>query len=228
MRPIPTSRLVGWLVLALVLLAAVAHGQTPTPVLAAGKSWPIPLADGTVGTGVILPGTGGQAVLLVAVPGQPPTLTYYTLVVASSPIPSPGPAPGPVPPPSPPGPAPGPIPPPGPAPLTGTALLAYQWATESVAAGPERQADAVKLAGSFEGIAAQIAAGVLPDATAIVAATQAANRAALGTRRDAWVAWAAKLNEHLKAESAAGRLKNPDEHRVAWLEIAAGLRRVTP
>lgn len=219
-----TSHLLGWLVLVLVLLAAVAQGQAPTPVLAAGKSWPIPLADGTTGTALVLPGTGGTATLLVAVPGSPPVFTYYTLVVAASPIPSPGPSPGPVPPP---GPAPGPIPP-SPAPLTGTALLAYQWASESVVAGPERQADAVKLAGSFEGVAAQIAAGVLPDAQAIITATKAANQTALGPRRDAWTGWAAKLNDHLKAESAAGRLATPDAHRAAWLEIATGLRRVGP
>lgn len=113
--------------------------------------------------------------------------------------------------------------PPTPDPLTGLAKLAHDWAATLPDAAKMK---APALAASFEGIASQMAAGTLKFADEIIKSTAEANRAALGDKRENWVVWAQKLQAHLNAESAAGRLKTVDEHRTAWLEIAKGLRAV--
>lgn len=195
---------------AAVVLAAMAAGASGAD-LAPAKSFPVPLAGGQTGSAVLL--AQGKAWTMVVAcpgvpPGTPPALMLY-IVTADAALP--------------------PIPPPvPPAPVDPLEAAVAQWAAETVPAGVDRQADAVKLADSFSGVAAAILAGTLKAPLEIQAATTEANRAALGEHKAAWMPWAQKLSGYLQAESAAKRLETAEQHRVTWLSIAAGLRRVTP
>ena len=125
----------------------------------------------------------------------------------------------------PPGPDP-PIPPPTPDPLTGLALLAYDWALSETPT-VKRVEYATGLAGSFSGMAAKIAAGTVSKPQDIIDQTTAANRAAIGeTGRAAWLPWFERLRVYLNAESKAGRLVTPEHYAAAWRQIAKGLEAV--
>lgn len=87
--------------------------------------------------------------------------------------------------------------------------------------------EAAKLAGSFENIAAQIAAGVLQEADDIVEATAEANREALGNSLQAWLPVLRELQTRMKIQAEQGALTTPDQHRDLWLEIAEGLHHYT-
>ena len=137
-----------------------------------------------------------------------------TIAVGSDPGPDPIP-PGPDPP--------DPDPPPTPDPLTGLALLAYDWALSETPT-VKRVEYATGLAGSFSGMAAKIAAGTVSKPQDIIDQTTAANRAAIGVAgRAAWLPWFERLRVYLNAESKAGRLVTPEHYAMAWREIADGL-----
>lgn len=111
-------------------------------------------------------------------------------------------------------------PPPPPDVLTGFAKTAFD------AVGDLPKPEAASLAGAFEVVASQIAAGVLKTPAEIIAATKTARTAALTTERaTAWDPWVKVIGAALNTESAAGRLATPDQHKVVWLSIAQGLRR---
>lgn len=121
-----------------------------------------------------------------------------------------GPGPQPIPP--------GPTPVPVPVPTKTLADLVDGWA-DAVSGTNKDERD--RLANSFESVAAQIAAGVLKDPDAVIAATKASNGAALATRLASWASFSAELGKHLNALAAKGEL----DHAVLWREIAEGLRK---
>jgi hypothetical protein len=84
--------------------------------------------------------------------------------------------------------------------------------------------EARRLAGSFEAISAQIAAGILQEADEIVAATADANRKALGDSLSDWLPVLRELQAVMREKAEQGELSTPDQHRVLWKEIAEGLR----
>lgn len=99
-----------------------------------------------------------------------------------------------------------------------------KWATYWCSVNERPADEAERLAGSFEAISAQIAAGVLQKADEIIAATAAANRKALGDSLPEWVPVLRELQAAMKARAEQGKLSTPDQHRALWLEIAEGLR----
>jgi hypothetical protein len=84
--------------------------------------------------------------------------------------------------------------------------------------------EAERLAGSFEAVSAQIAAGILQEADEIVAATADANRKALGDSLSDWLPVLRELQAVMREKAEQGELSTPDQHRVLWKEIAEGLR----
>lgn len=84
--------------------------------------------------------------------------------------------------------------------------------------------EAAKLAGSFESVSAQIAAGVLQEVDEIITATADANRKALGDSLPEWTPVLRELQAAMKARAEQGKLTTPEQHRLLWLEIAEGLR----
>jgi hypothetical protein len=89
---------------------------------------------------------------------------------------------------------------------------------------PTRSADALKLAGAMEGVAAQINAGTLTTPYEIVSATAEANRAALGEDLSTWVPFLRSLQDAVETMANDGKLTTPAQHAVIWMEIAKGLR----
>jgi len=83
--------------------------------------------------------------------------------------------------------------------------------------------EALKLAESFEDVAARITALSTPKG--IIEATQEANRASLGDSLPAWVPLMKKIQAALANQAKAGTLVTPEQHKIIWLEIAKGLRR---
>lgn len=81
-----------------------------------------------------------------------------------------------------------------------------------------------KLAGSFESVAAQIAAGILQKTDDIIKATADANRRALGDSLLEWVPVLQELQTTMKTLAGQGKLSTPDQHQALWGEIAKGLR----
>ena len=84
--------------------------------------------------------------------------------------------------------------------------------------------EAEKLAGSFEGVAAQIAADVLQEAGDIIKATSEANKQALGDSLSDWLPVLRELQTTMKTLAGQGKLTTPDQHQALWGEIAKGLR----
>lgn len=99
-----------------------------------------------------------------------------------------------------------------------------KWATYWCATNNRPGDEAEKLAGSFEGVSAQIAAGVLQEADEIIAATATANRKALGDSLPEWLPVLRELQAAMKARAEQGELATPDQHQALWKEIAEGLR----
>jgi hypothetical protein len=84
--------------------------------------------------------------------------------------------------------------------------------------------DALKLAESFDGVAATIAAGVNTTPAEIIKATGDSNRQALGDSVEDWKPFLLSLQNEFKKRAAAGTLVSPDQHAEMWREIATGLR----
>lgn len=81
-----------------------------------------------------------------------------------------------------------------------------------------------KLAGSFESIATQIAAGILQKVDDIIKTTAEANREALGESLSDWLPVLQKFQATMKKLAEQGKLSTPDQHQALWAEIAKGLR----
>jgi len=87
--------------------------------------------------------------------------------------------------------------------------------------------DVVKLADSFKKIKQLIKDEVLTEPGAIMAATGASNRAALGDHLEPWkVAFLQPLAEELTALAEAGQLETAADHARIWEEIEMSLRKL--
>jgi len=84
--------------------------------------------------------------------------------------------------------------------------------------------ETMKLAASFESVAATIVAGVNTTPQEIVEATSKANRQALGESITAWMPVLQNLQGALKTRSETGTCVTAEQHAEAWRDIAGGLR----
>lgn len=84
--------------------------------------------------------------------------------------------------------------------------------------------ETMKLAASFESIAATISAGVNTTPQAIIQATGDANRNALGDSLENWKPVLQELQKELQKLAEEGKLTTAEQHAQVWREIAAGLR----
>jgi len=123
---------------------------------------------------------------------------------------------------TPPPPTPDPEPPVPPGPATTLSKKIGTWCTGIQS--PSRSNDAVKLAGAFESIAAQIDAGTLTQPYDIITATTEANRAALGEQLQAWIPFLRSLQAELEQRANNGLLVTQSQHSAVWKEVAKGLR----
>ena len=86
-------------------------------------------------------------------------------------------------------------------------------------------ADGAKdLAQSFEDVAAR--SEELAEPQDWIKATAEANRAALGEKLPIWKPILTKIGEVLLKKAQNGELVTPEQHKVLWLEIASGLRKL--
>lgn len=168
--------------------------------------------------------SGKYSVKLRVIKGEEVSTIRGTILVKSrAPVP-PNP-PGPNPPgPNPPGPN-----PPGPQPVIpdgkyGLAKKAYEWANK--VKSTQKVDEAQKVAGSFEGAAAAVAAGAIKDINGLLSTTTQTNRESLGASAPMWADWMSELNRELSSLFDSKKLVTLEDHRVAWLEIATGLKAV--
>lgn len=87
--------------------------------------------------------------------------------------------------------------------------------------------EAAQLAGSFDSVAAMVAAGVYTTPQEIIEATGTANKEALGERLKAWVPVLRKLQDEFQQMAQDGELVTMDQHAETWREVAAALRYYT-
>lgn len=198
----------------LVLDASASNGDffawQVTPELPEGRTTILPLEGGRKCLVCSVPGT---YTLFLAV-GNAKGISLLKHVVA---VRGTGPSP------------PDPQPPPRPDPdlpegRYGLAKVVYELAVQHV---PQQSRSAAQpLAQNYRGVAAQIAAGTLSGAAAILKATTEQNRDAVGEHRDAWQAFFRALAVPLQEHSNAGRLRTNEDFQTAWGEIAIGLEAV--
>jgi len=84
--------------------------------------------------------------------------------------------------------------------------------------------ETMKLAASFESIAATISAGVNTTPEAIIQATSDANRNALGDSLESWKPVLLELQTKFQKLAEEGKLTTAEQHAQTWREVAAGLR----
>lgn len=110
--------------------------------------------------------------------------------------------------------------------LSPVARQAYDWTSLVLRAGDYDDAkvkiDARRLAANFVRIADQIKAGGLPDATAIIRATQAENDRVL-TNRNEWLPWFTRMSDALRQGYANNSIRTTAQYEETWREIARGL-----
>ncbi len=146
---------------------------------------------------VFAPGKAGQFTIVLAVAGDGGELDIETVTFREGPGPGPN--------------------PPGPDPVS-LAELATQWA--DAVDSPTKAADASKLANAFETVAAQLAAGALPEEPErILAATKSIYEMSLGSALAAWRPWLDSLGAYMTDHDSG-------DYVTQWNEIAAGLRAV--
>lgn len=113
-----------------------------------------------------------------------------------------------------------PTPPPGPTPAPLSAIAEAVRVAATSAPAAQREA----VAASFDGVSAQIAAGTLKDAAAIIAATREANQKAVGDAKESWLPFFEVVRKLLNDEASAGRLATPEAHQATWDQISIGVR----
>lgn len=107
-------------------------------------------------------------------------------------------------------------------PADGASLL--EWIPYWCSRSERSKAETLKLAQSFESVAAQISAGVLTDITEIVNTTSKANREALAGSVVDWLPVLQNIQNELKNRAETGVLATAEQHASTWREIAQGLR----
>jgi hypothetical protein len=109
-----------------------------------------------------------------------------------------------------------------PKPAEGASLV--EWMPYWCSQAKRPKDETMRLAASFESVAATISAGVNTTPQEIIAATGDANRQALGASMQAWMPVLQNLQAVLKTRAEVGTLTTADQHAEAWREIAEGLR----
>jgi hypothetical protein len=171
------------------------------------------------GQSAVFTGPPGRYAVMLVVAGANGKLDQgqATVVIGGAPAPGPGPTPGPGPGP---GPAPEPVFPPG---KFQFARLSYDEARKI--AGPARQR-AQAMGANYEAIAAQLAAGGLPDVPAALGELRTRNRATLGAELADWGPWALAWTERANKHNADGTLRSVADYVTALEETAQGLKAV--
>lgn len=155
---------------------------------------------------------GSYRLVLVAFDdtGEAQTNHDFEVTDGANPTPPPNPGPGP-------NPNPGPTPPPN---TFGLVDVSYRLA---MAVPADSRGVAAELAKSFETTASLCQ--TLRDHDAIMTLTKKANTAALGPHKAAWQPWLLEIAKLLLELWRQGKIKDANDYRAAWLEIAAGLRK---
>ena len=83
-------------------------------------------------------------------------------------------------------------------------------------------AEIESVASSFEGVAAN--ADEFDDIGDFIKATAKASRKALGDRIEVWKPILDKVGANLSEKAETGAMTTPEECRIEWLKVAAGLR----
>jgi hypothetical protein len=128
-------------------------------------------------------------------------------------------------PPSPPDDPPSPIP--GLIDKFGFIKLSYDTAQDKVPSSLLKVSSARLLAGSFKNIAKDIQNGILKDEDTILQTTKDSNNVILGTNAAPWRIWSDVIQNQLQSLSDSASLTTLQDIQQAWLEIAAGLEKVT-
>jgi hypothetical protein len=114
-----------------------------------------------------------------------------------------------------------PGPPTPPSPVAGLKGKVIEWS--DLVTSPNKKTEAGKLADSFSSVKAQIMAGTLDSAEAIIEETKNSNRAALEASLPMWVPFMEQLQREMRTQAEAGVLVTPAQHAQMWGEIADGL-----
>ncbi len=138
----------------------------------------------------------------------------WKVTVGDNPPPGPGPGPGPPPEPD----------PPGPDDVYGLQRLAHTEALKVVS--PNRAAEASRLAGGFEGVAARISAGTLSKPQAILTALLRANNDALGASLPQWLNFGRTIAQRLQVLYESGEMRSLDDWAAALRAVSIGLQAV--
>ena len=91
---------------------------------------------------------------------------------------------------------------------------------------PGKALEAQNLAGAFDAVAVQIAAGAAITADEVAEATRDATHSALGASLLAWTGFFGNLDSYLQKERLRGTLVTVEDHIRVWKEIASGLKQV--
>lgn len=109
-------------------------------------------------------------------------------------------------------------------PRPGSEAKIIKWISYWCALTARPQDEAIKLAESFEGVAATISAGVNTTPEDIIKATSESNRQALGESLEAWKPFLLSLQNEFKNRASVGTLVSPEQHAKMWYKVASGLR----
>lgn len=145
--------------------------------------------------------------------GQTPELRLVEHVVTVT-----GPSPGPVPP--------GPNPPPAPKPVLPAGKFGVaQSVFDGVSTLPAGEKTGIAaIANNYSAVAAQCAAGTIPDLKTALAKVRAMNEGKLADRDAHMKAWGTALSQRIGELSQGGKLPSADDWRILLEEIALGLR----
>ena len=84
--------------------------------------------------------------------------------------------------------------------------------------------ETLKLAASFDSVAATISAGINTTPQQIIEVTSKSNNQALGASIDGWIPVLQNIQLEMKIRAQAGTLTTPEQHSLLWREIADGLK----
>lgn len=109
-----------------------------------------------------------------------------------------------------------------PEPAAGASLV--EWVPYWCSQAKRPKDETIRLAASFESVAATISAGVNTTPQEIIQATGKANRQALGESLQEWMPVLQNLQAEFKTRADAGTLVTAEQHAETWREVAESLR----
>ncbi len=106
-------------------------------------------------------------------------------------------------------------------PQDGSALVTWipYWCSQA----QRTQEESLKLAASFDSVAATISAGINTTPQQIIEVTSKSNNQALGASIDGWIPVLQNIQLEMKIRAQAGTLTTPEQHALLWREVADGL-----